>query len=247
MGDGSSPLANGFVQSLLPLIGWTGGAGFQHVEQATEDLGRIHSLPRLAGATEPVDGHRACERHRIERTGEGHQGRGEGGWHAPKNGGANRGPWRRIHIGVDEQTLEIPAIEITGGCPRGRPRPDGHAYPEADLCRAYKRGRGGTPHLRCVAVHARGAGLKRSFRRCPALRKGLIGAVHVHLRATSWRLFVVPLDRAVRDRLGLRANSLGGVLRGRVVPGHTQTGETAPWTCSVPSTPPGLLASITRS
>ena len=39
---------------------------------------------------------------------------GEGEWHARKHGGAKRRLWRKIHIGVDEQTLEIRAIEITG-------------------------------------------------------------------------------------------------------------------------------------
>src|SRR6056297_1065500 len=39
---------------------------------------------------------------------------GEGEWHARKHGGAKRRRWRKIHIGVDEQTLEIRAIEITG-------------------------------------------------------------------------------------------------------------------------------------
>ena len=39
---------------------------------------------------------------------------GEGEWHARKHGGAKRRLWRKIHIGVDEQTLEIRAIEVTG-------------------------------------------------------------------------------------------------------------------------------------
>lgn len=39
---------------------------------------------------------------------------GEGEWHARKHGGAKRRLWRKIHIGVDEQTLEIRPLEITG-------------------------------------------------------------------------------------------------------------------------------------
>ena len=39
---------------------------------------------------------------------------GEGDWHARKHGGAKRRLWRKIHIGVDEQTPEIRAIEVTG-------------------------------------------------------------------------------------------------------------------------------------
>ena len=39
---------------------------------------------------------------------------GEGEWHARKHGGAKRRVWRKIHLGIDEQTLEIRAIEVTG-------------------------------------------------------------------------------------------------------------------------------------
>lgn len=39
---------------------------------------------------------------------------GEGEWNARKHGGTKRRLWRKIHLGVDEQTLEIRAIEVTG-------------------------------------------------------------------------------------------------------------------------------------
>ncbi|RBP77908.1 DDE family transposase [Rhodobacter sp. 140A] len=39
---------------------------------------------------------------------------GEGEWHARKHGGAKRRVWRKIHLGIDAQTLEIRAVEITG-------------------------------------------------------------------------------------------------------------------------------------
>ena len=39
---------------------------------------------------------------------------GEGEWHARKHGGAKRRVWRKIDLGVDEETLEIRAVEITG-------------------------------------------------------------------------------------------------------------------------------------
>jgi hypothetical protein len=32
---------------------------------------------------------------------------GEGEWNAPKHGGMKRRVWRKIHIGIDEKTLEI--------------------------------------------------------------------------------------------------------------------------------------------
>lgn len=39
---------------------------------------------------------------------------GEGEWHARKHGGRKRRIWRKIHLGIDEDTLEIRAVEITG-------------------------------------------------------------------------------------------------------------------------------------
>ena len=38
---------------------------------------------------------------------------GEGEWNARKHGGPKRRVWRKIHIGIDEQTLEVRAVEIT--------------------------------------------------------------------------------------------------------------------------------------
>ena len=38
---------------------------------------------------------------------------GEGEWNARKHGGSKRRVWRKIHIGIDEQTLEIWAAELT--------------------------------------------------------------------------------------------------------------------------------------
>jgi hypothetical protein len=39
---------------------------------------------------------------------------GEGAWHARKHGGPKRRVWRKIHLGIDEETLEIRSVEITG-------------------------------------------------------------------------------------------------------------------------------------
>lgn len=39
---------------------------------------------------------------------------GEGEWNARKHGGSTRRIWRKIHIGIDEETLEVRAVEITG-------------------------------------------------------------------------------------------------------------------------------------
>jgi hypothetical protein len=39
---------------------------------------------------------------------------GEGEWHARKHGGPKRRVRRKIHLGIDEETLEVRAVEITG-------------------------------------------------------------------------------------------------------------------------------------
>ncbi len=39
---------------------------------------------------------------------------GEGEWNARKHGGSKRRVWRKIHLGIDEQTLEVRAVEVTG-------------------------------------------------------------------------------------------------------------------------------------
>jgi hypothetical protein len=38
---------------------------------------------------------------------------GEGEWNARKHLGQKRRVWRKIHIGIDEQTLEVRAVEVT--------------------------------------------------------------------------------------------------------------------------------------
>jgi hypothetical protein len=40
---------------------------------------------------------------------------GEDEWNARKYGGAKRRVWRKIHIGIDEESLEIQAAEFTTG------------------------------------------------------------------------------------------------------------------------------------
>lgn len=38
---------------------------------------------------------------------------GEGEWSAGKPGGPKRRVWRKVHLGIDEETLEIRAVEVT--------------------------------------------------------------------------------------------------------------------------------------
>lgn len=37
----------------------------------------------------------------------------EGEWRTRKHGGSKRRVWRKIHLGIDEETLEIRAVEVT--------------------------------------------------------------------------------------------------------------------------------------
>ena len=39
---------------------------------------------------------------------------GEGEWNARKHGDSKRRIWSKIHIGIDEVTLEVRAVEVTG-------------------------------------------------------------------------------------------------------------------------------------
>lgn len=39
---------------------------------------------------------------------------GEGEWNARKHGGPKRRIWRKIHLGIDAETLGVRAVEITG-------------------------------------------------------------------------------------------------------------------------------------
>ena len=39
---------------------------------------------------------------------------GEGEWNARTHGGPRRRVWRKVHLGIDEETLKVRAVEITG-------------------------------------------------------------------------------------------------------------------------------------
>lgn len=104
----------GFVESLLRLIDldWT-VPNFSTLSRRQKGLkvnipyrgsqGPLHLLIDIepvsaTGSSEPARGIK------VE---------GEGEWNARKHGGTKRRVWRKIHIGIDEQTLEIRAAEFT--------------------------------------------------------------------------------------------------------------------------------------
>lgn len=93
----------GFVQSLLKLVGldWT-----------VPDFNTLCRRQRKLNVSIPYRGSKGPLNLLIDSTGI--KAEGEGEWNARKHGGAKRRIWRKIHIGIDEETLEVRAVEITG-------------------------------------------------------------------------------------------------------------------------------------
>ena len=95
-----------------------------------QTTGFVASLLELAGLDWPVPDHSTlCRRQRtltvmlpyrgspgplnllVDSTGI--KVRGEGEWHARKHGGARRRVWRKVHLAVEEATMEVRAVEVT--------------------------------------------------------------------------------------------------------------------------------------
>ncbi len=93
----------GLVESLLRLVGldWT-VPGFSTLSRRQNTL----------AVAIPYRGSKGSLRLLIDSTGIKVDGEGE--WRAGKHGGPKRRVWRKIHLGIDEKTLEIRAVEITG-------------------------------------------------------------------------------------------------------------------------------------
>jgi hypothetical protein len=93
----------GFVQSLLRLVGldWT-----------VPDFSTLCRRQRALNVNIPYRGGAGPLNLLIDSTGI--KAEGEGEWNARKHGGSKRRIWRKIHIGIDEETLEVRAVEVTG-------------------------------------------------------------------------------------------------------------------------------------
>ena len=95
-----------------------------------QTLGLVQSLLRLAGLDWPVpDFSTVCRRQKTLQTqisykpstsalnllvdSTGIKFLGEGEWKRKKHGAEYRREWRKVHLGIDAQTLEIRAIEVT--------------------------------------------------------------------------------------------------------------------------------------
>ncbi|CAM4420327.1 IS5 family transposase [Palleronia rufa] len=93
----------GFVASLLRLAGldWT-----------VPDYSTLCRRQRTLAVRLPYRGSKGPLHLLVDSTGI--KVRGEGEWHARKHGGARRRVWRKVHLGIDEATMEVRAVEITG-------------------------------------------------------------------------------------------------------------------------------------
>ena len=93
----------GFVESLLRLVGldWT-----------APDFSTLSRRQKTVAVNIPYRGSNGPLHLLIDSTGIKVEGEGE--WHARKHGGPKRRVWRKIHLGIDEKTLEVRAVELTG-------------------------------------------------------------------------------------------------------------------------------------
>jgi hypothetical protein len=92
----------GFVESLLHLI---------DLDWALPNFSTLSRRQKTLKVNIPFRGSQGPLHLLIDSTGIKVEGEGE--WNARKHGGTKRRVWRNIHIGIDEQTLEIWAAEFT--------------------------------------------------------------------------------------------------------------------------------------
>ena len=138
----------GFVESLLQLAG---------VDWAVPDFSTLSRRQRTLKVNIPYRGSGGVLHLLVDSTGIKVEGEGE--WNARKHGGAKRRIWRKVHIGIDEETLEIRAVEFTtsdvGDAPM-LPELLGQIPPEQEIASATADGAFDT--RKCHdAIAARGA------------------------------------------------------------------------------------------
>jgi hypothetical protein len=92
----------GFVESLLRLSG---------LDWAVPNFSTLSRRQKTLQVNIPYRGSGGPLHLLIDSTGIKVEGEGE--WNARKHGGSKRRVWRKVHIGIDEKTLEIRAAEFT--------------------------------------------------------------------------------------------------------------------------------------
>ncbi|MBW3243757.1 IS5 family transposase [Epibacterium sp. DP7N7-1] len=92
----------GFVESLLRLAG---------LDWAVPDYSTLSRRQKTLHVSLSYRGGAGALNLLIDSTGI--KSKGEGEWNARNHGGSKRRIWRKIHIGIDEETLEVRAVEVT--------------------------------------------------------------------------------------------------------------------------------------
>ena len=92
----------GFVESLFCLVG---------LDWDVPDFSTLSRRQKTLAVNIPHRGAQGPLHLLIDSTGIKVEGEGE--WNARKHGGPKRRVWRKVHLGIDEQTLEIRAVEVT--------------------------------------------------------------------------------------------------------------------------------------
>ncbi len=92
----------GFVESLLQLSG---------LDWSVPNFSTLSRRQKTLTVNIPYRGSEGPLHLLIDSTGIKVEGEGE--WNARKHGGAKRRIWRKVHLGIDEKTLEIRAVEFT--------------------------------------------------------------------------------------------------------------------------------------
>ncbi|UWQ81234.1 IS5 family transposase [Leisingera sp. S132] len=92
----------GFVESLLRLSG---------LDWSVPDFSTLSRRQKSLAVNIPYRGSEGPLHLLIDSTGIKVEGEGE--WNARKHGGSKRRVWRKVHLGIDEKTLEIRAVEFT--------------------------------------------------------------------------------------------------------------------------------------
>lgn len=95
----------GFVESLLSLVG---------LDWMVPDFSTLSRRQKTLAMNTPYRVPQGALHLLVDSTGIKVECKGEGEWHARKHCRPKRRVWRKIHLGVDEQTLEIRAVETTG-------------------------------------------------------------------------------------------------------------------------------------
>ena len=144
----------GFVESLLELMG---------LDWSVPDFSTLCRRQKTLPVAIPYRGSPGPLHLLIDSTGI--KAEGEGEWNAHKLGGPKRGLWRKIHIGIDEQTLEIRAVEVTNSSIGDAPMlPDLLSQIPPDQVSAVSRQTALTIHVNAMTRLLRGTPVRLSHR-----------------------------------------------------------------------------------